>query len=186
MSRIQVDDAFLGEIRIFAGNFAPTGWAFCNGQLMPIVHNTALFSLLGTTYGGDGKTNFALPNLQASAPMQQGEGPGLTHRTQGQTVGAHTVTLQASQIPAHTHQANSADRVGNTHQPQNAVWAQAPFQGKIFQSQTPVYSSSTDAQMNVAALSTAGMGQPHNNMQPYLGLNFIIAIGENFIFPPRS
>lgn len=182
---VQVEDAFLGEIRIFAGNFAPDGWAFCNGQLMLIAQNPALFTILGYTYGGDGKTTFALPNLIVHAPMHPGQGNGLTERVLGQSVGTSTVSLITSQIPLHTHQAYCVDTVGNTHQPQGAVWAQAPLQGKIIKKQTPVYSSSADTQMNMAALSTAGMGQPHNNRQPYLGLNYIIAVGSGALFPPR-
>ncbi|MGC5326212.1 phage tail protein [Brevibacillus sp. SYSU BS000544] len=179
-----VDDAFIGEIRMFAGNFAPQGWAFCNGQLLSIAQNTALFSILGVTYGGDGKTTFALPSLNARAPMHAGQGSGLTDRNLGEAVGSSTVTLQTSQIPAHIHLANCVDSPGNTNQPQGAVWSQVPAQGKFVKKQTPMYSDTPDAQMNIAALSTTGMGQPHYNRQPYLGISFIIALVG--VFPPRS
>src|SRR5271155_4717230 len=118
-----MSDQFLGEIRIVPFSFAPTEWAFCNGQLLPISQNTALFSLLGTTYGGDGRTNFALPNLQGMSPMGQGDGAGLAPATLGQTGGAATVTLAISQIPAHTHQALGVAHDGSSKSPSGGTWA---------------------------------------------------------------
>lgn len=177
-------EPFIGEIRIFAGNFPPTGWALCNGQLMSIAQNTALFSILGTMYGGDGKSNFALPNLMGRAPLHHGQGPGLSDHTQGEQGGVRTVTLTSTQMPAHTHIANGSGQIGNTNNPQGAVWAQPPVQGKFNKTQTPLYASSSNVQMNYSALPTVGGGQPHNNMQPYLGLTFIIA--TRGVFPSRE
>src|SRR5713101_6104362 len=114
---------FVAEIRMFAGNFAPKGWALCNGQLMPISQNTALFSLLGTTYGGDGKSTFALPNLQGSAPMQQGQGPGLSLRDLGEIGGEQTVTLLQTEMPAHTHGVQASSSAGTVIPPTGAIWA---------------------------------------------------------------
>lgn len=177
-----MSDVFLGEIRIFAGNFAPKGWALCNGQLMAVNQNTALFSLLGVTYGGDGKTTFALPNLQGRAPMQPGQGPGLTARTLGQTSGSQTVTLLTTQMPAHNHVPMGDGNGGTaaTGVATNNVWGSSTSRGGSL-----LY---TDGLVNVAmspyALGVAGSSQPHNNMQPYLGLNYIIALQG--IFPPRS
>lgn len=175
-------DPFLAEIRIFAGNFAPTGWALCNGQLMAISQNTALFSLLGTTYGGDGKSTFALPNLQGSAPMQQGQGPGLSLRDLGETGGEPTVTLLQTEMPAHSHgwQTSAGGRFGgdsNAPSPSTSLTV-GGANDSIYASGNP------SGQMSPQSLSIAGGGQPHNNLMPYLGLTFIIALQG--IFPPRS
>ena len=175
-----MSNQFVAEIRIFAGNFAPTGWALCNGQLMPISQNTALFSLLGTTYGGDGKSTFALPNLQGSAPLQQGQGPGLSLRDLGEIAGEQNVTLLQTEMPAHSHTAVAASGTGQPD-PTNNAWASG---AKGFGN---IYSPSVNAsnvQMNPLALSITGSSLPHNNMMPYLGLTFIIALQG--IFPPRS
>jgi len=175
-----MSNPFVAEIRIFAGNFAPTGWALCNGQLMPISQNTALFSLLGTTYGGDGKSTFALPNLQGCAPMQPGQGPGLSLRDLGETGGAQTVTLLQTEMPAHTHGVQAAS-TGGLASPANNAWASA------IRGRPPVYSASVPAsnvQMNPFAVSIAGGSLPHNNMPPYLCLTFIIALQG--VFPPRG
>ena len=171
---------FVAEIRIFAGNFAPTGWAQCNGQLMPISQNTALFSLLGTTYGGDGKSTFALPNLQGSAPMQQGQGPGLSLRDLGQIGGEQNVTLLPTEMPAHAHTAQ-ATTTSNQSTPQNNAWAagQKGFGNTYAPSNQP-----TNVSMNPLGTSFTGGDQPHNNMPPYLCLTFIIALQG--VFPPRS
>src|SRR5205807_9917893 len=118
-----MSNPFVAEIRIFAGNFAPKGWALCDGQLMAISQNTALFSLLGTTYGGDGKSNFALPNLQGCAPLQPGQGAGLSLRDLGETGGEQTVTLLQTEMPAHTHTLNSVSAGGGTNSPANAIWS---------------------------------------------------------------
>lgn len=171
---------FVAEIRIFTGNFAPKGWATCDGQLLPISQNTALFSLLGTMYGGDGKSNFALPNLQGSAPLQQGQGPGLSLRVQGEIGGEQNVTLLPTEMPAHAHTAMAAAGTGLAD-PANNVWASG---AKGFGN---VYSPSVNAsnvQMSPFATSIAGGNQPHNNMMPYLGLTFIIALQG--VFPPRT
>jgi microcystin-dependent protein len=172
-------DQFIGEIRMFAGNFAPTGWALCNGQLMPISQNTALFSLLGTMYGGDGKSTYALPDLQGNAPLNSGAGAGLSERFQGETGGESAVTLIQSEMPSHSHPTLGAATTGPTS-PQNATWGTQP--GRTPQ---PLYSSAApDVSMNPLALGLAGGNQPHNNMQPYLVVTFIIALQG--IFPPRQ
>jgi microcystin-dependent protein len=170
---------FLAEIRIFAGNFAPTGWATCDGQLLPISQNTALFSLLGTTYGGDGKSTFALPNLQGSAPMQQGQGPGLSLRDLGETGGEQTVTLLQTEMPAHSHGVQASTTPDQTN-PTNNAWAsgQKGF-GNVY-----APSGANNVQMNPLAMSTTGGNLPHNNMPPYLCLTFIIALQG--VFPSRS
>ena len=169
---------FVAEIRIFAGNFAPKGWAQCNGQLMPISQNTALFSLLGTTYGGDGKSTFALPDLQGSAPIHQGQGPGLSDRLLGEAAGEQSVTLLTTEMPAHQHQVQAG---GSADQPSpaNNSW------GTIGTSRTPppLYATTANVQMNPQALSVTGSSFPHNNMSPYLCLTFIIALQG--VFPAR-
>jgi microcystin-dependent protein len=175
-------DPFVAEIRIFPFNFAPKGWAFCDGQVMPISQNTALFSLLGTTYGGDGRTTFALPDLQGRSTLQPGQGPGLSLHDLGESAGSETVTLLQSEIPAHTHLAN-AKVPGNLADPGNAtVWGNVGTQRPA-----PNFyasSASSPATMNVAALQVAGGSVPHNNLMPYLTLNFCIALQG--VFPPRS
>jgi microcystin-dependent protein len=170
---------FVAEIRIFGFNFAPKGWAFCNGQIMPISQNTALFSLLGTTYGGDGKSNFALPNLQGSAPLNAGQGPGLSLRDLGEIGGEDNVTLLQTEIPAHAHTAQGYPNAGGQG-PTNNTWSDANQRG-ISQ-----YTSSgaQNVQMNPLALSVTGSSLPHNNLMPYLVLNFCIALQG--IFPPRT
>ena len=173
-----MSDKFVAEIRIFPFNFAPTGWAFCNGQLMPISQNTALFSLLGTTYGGDGKSTFALPDLQGSSPMQQGQGPGLSLRDLGELSGEQSVTLLVSEMPAHTHNVN-AGATPNQLTPVNNVWASGQKGFGSFYVPPPA-----NAPMSVTATSIAGGSLPHNNMMPYLTLNFCIALQG--IFPPRT
>lgn len=175
-----MSNPFVAEIRIFAGNFAPTGWALCNGQLMPISQNTALFSLLGTTYGGDGKSTFALPNLQGSAPLQQGQGPGLSLRDLGEVGGEQNVTLLQTEMPAHSHTIQAAAGTGLAD-PTSNVWASgAKGFGSIYSPSAPA----TNVQMSPLALSISGGNLPHNNMMPYLGLTFIIALQG--VFPPRS
>jgi microcystin-dependent protein len=168
-------DPYIGEIRIVGFNFAPRGWAFCNGQLLSIVQNTALFSILGTTYGGNGVTTFALPNLQGRVPMHPGAGPGLTPRVLGETSGTANVTLISTQLPAHTHQALASGNDADTASPFNAAWGTAG---------TVQYRPDSNTLMNAAALASAGGNQPHNNLQPYLTVNFVIALVG--VFPPRS
>lgn len=176
-------DAYIGEIRVFAGNFAPRGWALCNGQLMSITQNTALYSILGVQYGGDGKTTFALPNLMGAVPVGQGAGPGLTPRTVGQQVGSSTVTLLQSEMPAHTHTPQAINQPSNSNDAINHYWAETPAvgRGKV---QKQLYNSVPNTPMSSFALSVAGGSQPHNNMQPFLAMNFIICLeGE---FPTRG
>jgi len=170
-------DPFVAEIRIFPFNFAPTGWAFCDGQLMPISQNTALFSLLGTTYGGDGRSNFALPDIQGSAVMQPRQGPGLSNHDQGEAGGSQTVTLLQSEMPAHNHPMRGATQdpaLAKAVNP-NASWALSQGGG--------IYQSTSNSQLAPQAVAPTGGGQPHNNMQPYLTLNFNIALQG--VFPPR-
>lgn len=176
-----MSNPFLAEIRIFSGNFAPKGWALCDGQLLPISQNTALFSLLGTTYGGDGKSNFALPNLQGCAPMQAGQGPGLSLRDLGETGGEQTVTLLQTEMPAHSHSAQGSTGSDKTTPAGNA-WASGAKLGggNLYFPSTP----SSNVQMNPFGTSISGGSQPHNNMPPFLGLTFIIALQG--VFPARS
>lgn len=173
-------DPFVAEIRIFPFNFAPNGWAFCDGQLMPLSQNTALFSLLGTTYGGDGKSNFALPNLQGSAPMHPGQGPGLSLHDLGETSGSETVTLLESEVPLHTHALRAwATDPADVQAPSAAVGLARSAGGNA-------YSTSTAGLVSMApeALAPAGGDAPHNNMMPYLTVNFCIALQG--VFPPRT
>lgn len=170
-----MSEPFIAEIRIFAGNFAPRGWAFCDGQLLPISQNTALFSLIGTTYGGDGRSTTALPDLQGRAPMHPGRGPGLTDRRLGQRGGVETVTLTEAQMPNHTHTLNGVNENAN----QRAISDNYLARG------TQMYRppANLDA-MAPATLSDTGGSQAHNNMQPYLTMNFIIALVG--LYPSRS
>ena len=173
-------DPFVAEIRIFPFNFAPKGWAFCNGQLLPLSQNTALFSLLGTTYGGDGKSTFALPNLEGSAPMHPGQGPGLSLHDLGETGGSETVTLLQSEIPSHPHSLMCS--ATNSSKP-NPVGNSLT---KISANGTPYVAPAGAPLSSFAsnALTPAGGDQPHNNMMPYLTLNFNIALQG--VFPPRT
>ena len=172
-------DPFVAEIRIFPFNFAPKGWAFCDGQILPLSQNTALFSLLGTTYGGDGKSNFALPNMQGNAPMHPGQGPGLSLHDLGETGGSDTVSLFESEIPSHSHNLMASSQDGIDNHVQNNLLAQGIGVGQyIDQNTTPFVN------LNSNALTPAGGDQPHNNMQPYLTLNFCIALQG--VYPPRT
>lgn len=178
-------DPFVAEIRIFPFNFAPKGWAFCNGQLLPISQNTALFSLLGTTYGGDGKSTFSLPNIQGSAPMHPGQGPGLSLHSLGESGGTETVTLLESEMPAHTHTLMSISGfAGNNNDPTGNVLAKgdaglSPYAPLLANNQSPASVSNAPQ-----AMAVGGGSQPHNNLQPYLTLNFCIAMQG--VFPPRT
>jgi microcystin-dependent protein len=171
-----MSEPFIGEIRPFGFNFAPVGWAQCNGQLLPIAQNTALFSILGTTYGGDGRTTFALPNLQGIVAMGAGQGPGLSLRDLGETGGSETVTLTTQQIPPHNHPANCNAGNGNRLSPVGNFWAQ-DVGGSM------EYGNAGPLQMAAGAVGNVG-GDPHNNLQPYQVLNYCIALQG--IFPPRS
>jgi microcystin-dependent protein len=168
-------EPFIAEIRIFATNFAPRGWAFCNGQLLPIAQNTALFSLVGTTYGGDGRTTFGIPNLQGGAPMHPGRGPGLTERRLGENGGSETVTLNEAQIANHTHTMNGSSEEVDRKTPENRF---------LGDGETMYRSSPADVQMAQTQLQPVGGGQAHNNEQPLLVLNFVIALVG--LYPPRS
>jgi microcystin-dependent protein len=172
-------DPFVAEIRIFPFNFAPRGWAFCDGQLLPLSQNTALFSLLGTTYGGNGKSNFALPDLQGRAPMHPGQGPGLSLHDLGETGGAETVTLLETEIPSHTHTLSAQAVPADSPSPVAAVHARVI-------GATPYRAPAGAALIGMSdqALAPVGGDQPHNNMQPYLTLNFNIALQG--VFPPRT
>lgn len=168
-------DPFVAEIRIFPFNFAPKGWAWCDGQLLPLSQNTALFSLLGTTYGGDGKSNFALPDLQGRAPMHPGQGPGLSLHDLGETGGTETVALLESEIPFHTHTLKTSVR------PADALSPATLAAGTGNNMYAPAANLADAAPQ---ALSTAGGSIPHNNMQPYLTFYFCIALQG--VFPPRT
>jgi microcystin-dependent protein len=172
-----MSEPFVAEIRIFAGNFAPRGWAFCNGQLLPISQNTALFSLIGTTYGGDGRTTTALPNLQGRAPMHPGRGPGLTARQLGQRGGAETVTLSEAQMPNHTHTLRGTVSRGSAGLPGGNAFNRSV-------GDTAYHTPTNLTGMSSAMAANAGGGQAHNNMQPYLAINFIIALVG--LYPSRS
>ena len=171
-------DPFVAEIRIFPFNFAPKGWAWCDGQLLPLSQNTALFSLLGTTYGGNGKSNFALPDLQGRAPMHPGQGPGLSLHDLGETGGSETVTLLESEIPAHSHGVRASGAEGNVTSPV----AQQMASGVGVNMYTTTLPPATS--LNPQALAPAGGDQPHNNMMPYLTFYFCIALQG--VFPPRG
>ncbi len=175
-------DPFVAEIRIFPFNFAPKGWATCDGQLLAISQNTALFSLLGTTYGGDGKTTFRLPDLQGRAAMQQGQGPGLSHRQLGEQGGAASVTLLLSEMPAHTHLPVNAKGSGGQADPANLMWGTSNAQKLSANFYAPA--AGTPTLMHPNALSLTGSGLPHNNLMPYLVLRFCIAMQG--VYPPRS
>jgi microcystin-dependent protein len=163
---------FIGEIRMFAGNFAPVGWSFCNGAIIPIDQNDALFNLIGTTYGGDGQTTFALPNLQSRVPVHVGPGFAL-----GQTGGAETVTLTTSQIPSHSHAPLCNSNPGTQQDPSNGIWA-SPSSGTIYSSTAPATA------LNAGAVGSSGGSQPHDNMIPFLVINFILSLFG--IFPSQT
>lgn len=171
-------DPFVAEIRIFPFNFAPRGWAWCDGQLLPLSQNTALFSLLGTTYGGNGKSNFALPDLQGRAPMHPGQGPGLSLHDLGETGGSETVSLLESEIPSHSHslRANVID-IADTNVPGNAASLALSTGGTLYQ-------PTATTLMAAEALVPVGGDQPHNNLMPYLTFYFCIALQG--VFPPRT
>lgn len=170
-----MSEPFIAEIRIFAGNFAPRGWAFCNGQLLPIAQNTALFSLIGTTYGGDGRTTTALPDLQGRAPMHPGRGPGLTSRRLGQRGGVEQVTLTEAQMPNHNHSMEVTTEDGERREPGNRYFGRG---NAIFANVANL------GAMASQSLPNTGGSQAHNNLQPFLTMNFIIALVG--LFPSRS
>ena len=163
---------FIGEIRMFGGNFAPAGWAFCNGALLPISENDALFNLIGTTYGGDGQSTFALPNLQSRVPVHVG--PGFV---QAQAAGVESVTVTINQIPVHTHVAQANSSAGTQTSPSGGVWADSSL-GQFDNTNPP------DSTMAAGALGTTGGSQPHDNMVPFLAINFILSLFG--IFPSQT
>jgi len=173
-----MSDPFIAEIKIFAGNFAPRGWAFCNGQLLPISQNTALFSIIGTTFGGDGRTTTALPNLQGRAPMHPGSGPGLTTRRLGESSGVETVTLSEAQMPNHSQAIQAMDSPADDDDPGPNKSLARPVGADTYGL------ASSLVPMAQESLGQAGGSQPHNNMQPYLATNFIIALVG--LYPSRS
>lgn len=172
-------DPFVAEIRIFPFNFAPKGWAWCDGQILPLSQNTALFSLLGTTYGGNGQSNFALPDLQGRAAMHPGQGPGLSLHDLGESNGADTVTLLQTEIPVHNHTMQVSDIAGNSTSPANNVMA-------IGAKGTPIYApiSGASTTLGLNTVNPTGGNLPHNNMQPYLTMYFAIALQG--VFPPHT
>lgn len=171
---------FVGEIRIFPINFAPSGWARCEGQILPISQNTALFSLLGTMYGGDGKSTFALPNLQGRVPIGMGQGQGLSLRDQGETGGEEFVSLIVTEIPAHNHAVQHGIGSDKTESPNNAAWTTTNLRRSGV-----AYGDTTNfTSMSANAVNVTGGSLPHNNMQPYLVLGYYIALQG--VYPPRS
>jgi len=179
-----MSNPFLGEIRLFGGNFNPRGWAFCAGQLLPISENDALYALIGTTFGGDGQVTFGLPDLRGRIPIGQGTGPGLSSYVVGQESGTETVTLTTNQIPTHTHtvSASSADATATT--PTNAVPARPSSATVGYLYLSSAASGTTDSPPAAASISAAGGNQPHDNIMPSLVLNYIIALEG--VFPSRN
>jgi len=171
-------DPFVAEIRMVPFNFVPRGWAACDGQLLPLSQNTALFSLLGTTYGGDGRSTFALPDLRGRAAMHHGQGPGLSAYDLGQRGGEENVTLLESQMPPHTHGLRAVAAPGTVLSPAGAAFARAPGTASLYGAASGISGAMAAATVN------PGGGTPHNNMQPYLALHFIIALQG--VFPPRG
>jgi len=176
-ARTQSTEPFLGEIQLFAGTFAPRGWALCNGQLLPIAQNQALFAILGTNYGGNGQTTFALPDLRGRVAIHQGQGPGLSMRTVGQVVGAPAHTLTVAEMPSHRHAVNASSAAGTITNPNGAYMARNP-------AQIPQYAPSADTTLATGAIGTVGGGQPHSNHQPVLALHYIIALQG--VFPSQQ
>jgi len=168
-------DPFVGEIRPVPYNFAPRGWAFCQGQIMPIAQNTALFSLLGTTYGGNGQTTYALPNLQDRVPVGAGQGPGLSQYVLGQQDGESIVTMTLANLPAHNHSMAAGAAPATNIDPTGLVPAIAP---------RPAYATPANGSLTSDSVGMAGGSQPHNNMMPYLGISYVIALEG--VYPPRN
>jgi microcystin-dependent protein len=167
---------YIGEIMVISFGFPPKGWAFCDGQVLPINQNQALFSLLGTTYGGDGRTTFALPDLRGRVPIHQGQGSGLTARARGERSGETSHTLALSEIPSHTHVARGSSLIATSVKPAGGVPARNA-------AQQPQWGAGADVLLNVGAIAAAGSGQAHANLQPYLALNYVIALQGTF--PPQ-
>jgi microcystin-dependent protein len=179
-------DPFVAEIRIFPFNFAPKGWALCDGQILPISQNTALFSLLGTTYGGDGKSNFALPNLQGNVPMFYGQGQGLSLYSIGEQGGSPTVTVLTTELPSHNHTVMATTVQGTSNDPNGNMLSEGHYSNQTASGNLAYYTAATtpQVQMNPLMIAPAGNSFPHNNMMPYLTLNFCIALQG--VYPPRT
>ena len=173
-----MSDQFLGELRAFGFNFAPKGWAFCNGQLLSIQQNAALFGLLGTTYGGNGVTTFQLPNLQSRVPMHFGQAPGGTSYTEGELGGVESVTLSSTQMPTHIHMLNGVSASGNTNRPSNVLYASGSTGNEAF------YGGGALQPLTPSTIGPTGQNQPHTNLQPYLAINWCIALEG--LFPSRN
>jgi microcystin-dependent protein len=174
---------YIGQILLVAFNFAPQGWALCNGQTLSIAQNTALFSLIGTTYGGDGVSTFMLPNLQSRVPIHQGTGPGLSTYVMGQNGGVESETLLVSNLPAHTHPVNCNNTPGPSADPTNGFWSEVNSGGRA-PVVSPAYATSSNKQMAPTAIGVTGNNQPFSVVQPYLCMNYIIALQG--IFPSRG
>ncbi|MEP3654449.1 MAG: tail fiber protein [Litorimonas sp.] len=172
---------FLGQITLFAGNFAPRAWAFCDGQLLAISSNSALFSILGTIYGGDGRTTFALPDLRGRAAIHEGRGPGLSPYSLGQRGGQESVTLLPSQMPVHSHTLNATNAPGDKGGPQGKMLAAGHGDETIYHDTPP---SANIRAMASNSIANAGGGQSHNNIQPFLAINYIIALQG--VYPSRN
>lgn len=174
---VNAQQPFVGQIRIFAGNFAPQGWVFCDGQLLSIADNATLFNLIGTTYGGDGQTTFAVPDLRGRLPIDRGQGPSTSSYILGQSGGVETVTLTTQQIPSHTHTAAAFSYSGSADKPSNTIPA-------LYPDGIPVNGINISGTMNPAAIGNAGGSQPHNNVKPYLAVRYIISLFG--IFPSAN
>jgi microcystin-dependent protein len=180
-----MSDAFLGEIRMFPFNFAPTGWAHCDGQILPLFQNTALFSLLGTNFGGDGKSNFALPNLQGCCVVDVGQGPGLSSYDVGESGGDVSVTLIQQQNPIHNHLVNVSDSNADSASPVGNLFAKGNYDNNGVKGVADLYTpTAANVTLSGTEIGPTGGNLPHNNLMPYLTLNFCIALQG--YFPPRS
>jgi microcystin-dependent protein len=179
-----MDSPFLGTISLFAGNFAPSGWALCNGQIISIAQNQALFSILGTMYGGDGVTTFGLPNLQGRAPIHWGQGAGLTNRVIGEASGSENVTLLNSEMPQHNHMVSASTTTATLDTPTGNVLAVSSDPGAGGAPLNFIAPASANTTMAPGTITPAGNSQPHNNMQPYLAVTYIIALAG--IYPSRG
>jgi microcystin-dependent protein len=173
-----MSEPFIGEIRMFAGNFAPRGWAMCDGQLLAVNQNDALFSLLGTTYGGDGRTTFGIPDMRGRIPVHPGSGPGLTNRRWGEKGGAETHTLTINEIPNHTHNVQAINKPGDSGNPENRLWAASSGAPLSYSDANP------DTEMATQMINNVGGNQQHHNMMPNLCIHFIIALFG--IYPSRN
>lgn len=176
-------DEYIGIIKLFAGNYAPPGWALCNGQLLQIAQHSNLFHVLGTTYGGDGVNTFALPDLRGRMPVGTGQGPSLANYTAGQVGGAETTTLTANQLPVHSHALLATDQFGDSGAPTGAALASTD-DPNTFTSASPIYKQAVpNTALATSSIGPAGGSQPHDNMPPFLGLNYIICLEG--MYPPR-